>query len=416
MHQRLGDRLQQILYDRFRTISVEKDKVAAAEEYLRQLPTGPHAYECESYLSEVRYRKRLTQNKEALQALETEWPPDSVDLANIESLKNKVEAFTWPHPDAVNDELTNSLETLREQIRTCFREQKTIALRERVNDLLNQQRFSDVFKELAALTAESPGQEWRALTQEVLERMPGDLALSIHELIERRKFSEVCARIKSTLESAKSFEKFLAKANESKLLKTVLESQQKISALLEDATEQWDECLYRDVRRLRSEEACRAYLNEAPLKVMAGQVKAYLEYLEKLKQPLKLQVKVSIWWDPSYQPDQMSTGENHVRVYRDGTLLFTAGPIREIPGGTTDVGLFVLKVKDSYASANFLVQILETDTRSDDEGGRGERSVALKELLKTVEIPLRGQNFENKAFLQMYHGWPVEPELPAWSR
>ena len=77
-------------------------------------------------------------------------------------------------------------------------------------------------------------------------------------------------------------------------------------------------------------DACKAYLERFKSGSMAGQVEAYLNYLEKLDGPLELVLAVPrVFWDKAYS----DTDDDHVVTVRsDDRVVLQAKDLQATPG------------------------------------------------------------------------------------
>lgn len=413
----LNQKLENVLWNRFTNASGVKEKVEAAKDYLRLMPTGPHAVECQRYLDETQWKERVAANRESLDKLKAEWPRSELG-ESVRKYKQKVDAFQWPHPDAVTEELTTKLTQFREEIRKWFIDREFTNLNNIINQHLAAGRLTQAIQDLLSQSPDLRKEEkWAELVQRTLERIPNLARESIRADIEAVSFTEAVQKLNTLYQRLKDLEGELRKERNGQSAEVCLATQREILKIENDVKERWDRYLYEQCVFHQSEKACERYLESAPLQVMERHVRAYKRYLEQLQKPLTAKVELSVWWDPDGRSDFPDVHEeNDISVTVNTAVVARFTDVNSVFHEYTRVGTFELRCDNADTELKIEMRILEIDEIFHDFNGSGQKTCSLRELREGIEIPLRGAGFENRARLKIVEGWPQEPELPPWSR
>ena len=419
----INQRLDDILYARFKDAPGAKEKNDAAKEYLSQLPAGPHATECRIYIDELAWQDRLRENATALDILKSEWPKEELGDP-VRKYKEKVDSFQWPHPDAVTSELSDQLQRFKQEVAAWYQERTMTDLAKRISQLQESGQISQAVQEVLIIPPDGRSANWVNIAQGLAQHIPVILEHKCANYLKLQKFDDAFQEIDVAVKALKDLE-VASRSTHTALADEALQSQQRIVSIRKTVAEEYDRTLYNAVRELRSKPACEQYLRRAPVRSMEKAVKAYYDYLTRLEQPLDLVVRVIIRWDPSYKPDLGDeTGENYISVLVNDKMVLYVGP-KDQNEGQSDIGAFAIHSRSAQALCDIFISIKESDESigefllfygSNDDGGSGGRKVSMHELREGVSIPLRGRGFENMAILKIEEGWPPEPELPSWIR
>mgnify|MGYP001216245146 CR=1 FL=1 len=415
--QAINERLDQILYARFKDAPGAKEKNEAAKEYLSQLPAGPHSTECQTYIDELAWQDRLRENVTALDILKAEWPKEELGDP-VRRYRERVDSFQWPHPDAVTSELSDQLQLFKQQIATWYLERTMTDLAKRVSQLLEAGQITQAVQEVLIIPPDSRSANWVNTAQGLAQHIPVILEHKSANYIKMQKFDDALQEIDVAIKALKDLE-VASRSSHSAVADEALQSQQRVASIRRTVAEEYDRTLYNAVRELRSKQACEQYLRRAPVRSMEKDVKAYYDYLTRLEQPLDLVIRVIIRWDPNYEADGgKETGENYISIFVNNKRVLHVGP-KDQNEVQSDIGTFAIRAQSGQALSEIFISIVEDDWGLygfDDDAGSGGRRVSMQELREGVTIPLRGPGFENAAVLKVEEGWPSEPELPSWIR
>lgn len=413
----LNQRLDTLLYSRFEKAPGVAEKEAAAQDYLRYLPAGPHPTECREYVDKVAYEDRLRENNESFEKLKAEWPKNQLGEI-VRKYKERVDTFQWPHSDAVTSELQSQLDLFRKEVDTWYAERMITELRQHVSELLEAGEISQAVQEVLSVSPGSRSRDWANVAKALAERIPDILQHKCSNLARLGKFEDALKVAKDVMQLLKDLE-VASRASHSEAADGALRAQQRVASIRDKVSEEYDQTLYNMVRDQQSKPACESYLKQAPLRSMERWVRAYYDYLKSLDESLTLTIRVTILWDPKYiaynSGEFLTAGQNFISVFVNDDKVLHVGP-RDEKEERSDVGTFVIKAPSSGYACNIYITIVEYDPLYNDDGGQGSRKVSMEELRAGITIPLRGPGFENQAFLKIESGWPPEPELPPWTR
>lgn len=391
-------------------------KVKAAQDYLRDRPNGRHSAECKTIVTEREAALARQENagwlSDQQNTLEAAASEEELSVLN-EDLQQLL-----PAPHYASDEQRERLREMRDHTASRLAEirskEKWQRFVEAYSKAINQ---NDSIEAARLLETRQPrDNRWVDMVHRFL--------LDVHTITERlvekhlrdKRFDDAESVVEDGKRALKDLELTL-RSDDASLAAEILETQRQLMPLDRRVNELHDKHVYRQVFSRRDDEACRRYLEHAPLKSMTLQVEEFSKYLEKMADPLTVNVDLRIKWDKDYDYGH----DNVVRVLLDDMLVLKTAEIGYEAGNLSGVvGSFQIKSKRIGDSVTLRVTIVEEDGpfRYPDDAGQGSATFKIRELIAGRSIPLRpadGSPIENEARLQITKkSSPQEPELPPW--
>jgi len=413
----IEQKVDDVLWNRVQTQLPGSERQAqAAEEYLKMRPQGVYALEASRIVESVRVERARQQNAAWLDDLATELEKaNTVD--DLNKLRDRMSG-RWPREEFVTPQESAKLEALRKKLGDRLKELAEAELLSEVRKYTQDGNWRLAMDKLSRYGYTDDA--WRTGVTFLADWATSRLKEDVKSELGRNRFADARTRLESARFMFESFEKTV-RLRDIFLADRILGLTRLCTQLSEEVNLKEDQYFYQEVQRLKSEMACRRYLEQAPLKTMANSVKGYLDYLKRRDEPLDVVVEVEILWDRNYAPDGSDElGENHISVLLEGETVLQTGPVGEKRGQLSGrLGTFPIRQKRRTESVSILVEIQDHDGFLRwwmDPGGTGQATFSIEALSTGVTIPLRvsGGAFENQARLKIVEGWPHEPPLPAW--
>ncbi len=266
------------------TAKVSDDRISAVEKYIREYPYGEHTSEAQKLLSTSKFEKRVIANKEYLQELsEKTASKESMKLDELRALLDKSHKPPFP------DEETSEQGQLRSKLSDELSKYVT-------NFVLNQDwtEFENSYNQLM-----SNGNIKEAATA-LVTKTSSDVRL---EKLKERFAAQVVPKIKEQVEQALQNGSFsqattaIAQYAEISPLLTTEEGKKQIDQLSLRVNREYDQALYRAIKRSPDDENIASYLNHAPLQSMRKSVEAYKSFLNELNSTLMLGMALTLEWN-----------------------------------------------------------------------------------------------------------------------
>lgn len=175
--------------------------------------------------------------------------------------------------------------------------------------------------------------------------------------------------------------------------------------------------LYSIVVKRGDVQSCQRYLQDGPVKSMANDVKAFMEYCNKIDNPLEVKVDVKIGWDKNYNP-WLSKDYHQIKVQCNRVdELKTPPEITAEPGTlSASLGTFVIRGKKYDDPVDLDITVQSVGYTWVDDAGTGRSTLKISEIDKGHDVSLfcKKWGLNNIARLTVVDGIPQKPGLPAW--
>ena len=417
--EQLNQREDELLWATVQSAPDLATKAKAAYVYLERLPNGKHASESRSLVQQWEEKTAKREGEEK----NRQWLDDCASQLAVAKSTDDIDKLIeqlnhgFPEPNYVTLDQMAKRDDLRAEADKRRGQVAWTRFVESYRQELSQGRLRDA---AGVLVKHAPrNAQWRGLAEKFPKDVDEFLEKKTRVFLEDAQFSQARDSLKEALDALSLVESIL-RGDDAALADAMLKGQQEVHKTWgAKIDEQEDRTLYESVRKIKDKRACDKYLQNAPLKVMEPQVKAYKAYLEELDGELECTVELKILWEKNYKPD-FGEGENYISVSVDGKFVqYRVGPTAEDPGNISGpICKFLLEGKRGK-SFEIEVSVTEDDLLNKDDGGSGKQNFTLEDLARERKtIPLRPADggFQNVAELQVVQGWPVEPPLPEWDK
>ncbi|MHB1035013.1 MAG: hypothetical protein ACYC35_15235 [Pirellulales bacterium] len=387
-------------------------RAAAASEYLKMYPSGKHATDAVAIVHAAENDQKRRQNAQWLQNLESEEknvPAGPDGLAPLERIRDALDGRLpknrLPNPEIEDAETGARRRTLRdkvvERIAAVAAQKDREAFHLAFDSAMKVGKVADAGRLLAT---RKPEDERRAsLLAEFLKNAPVTFRREMAEFVREAKWNDAYAAIAGLRDVLKQF----PEASTPGIVEVLRDVRDREAEL----KRQHDTFLYGKVGKSHDVESARAYLDTAPLKTMATEVRAYGAFLEKDVNPQELTLVLSkVKWGEKAQSDN----DNWITVDVDGKRSIEAQGVTSAPKTETgEIGACPIHKKLDDA-VRLYVDIVEIDPIWDDPHGTGTCTATVREIVehgKDVRLPYDGG--EQTAVFTI-KGAPEAPNLPAW--
>lgn len=415
--EKIDNKIEEIYGEPVLMADTPEAKAQAAREYIDKLPHGRHAAEAKQSIEKREQIIKQNANEDWLAARKQQ-ANAAIDNENVDKMEQILGDFDrFPHPKLVSTDQLNCRRDLREKLKKKI---AAITSRKDWSDFVeeyNTALTAGKFVEASSLLTEwNPRDEkWHDVAEKFSESVPKRIESQMMPLLRDHYYSDARLDFKNAMQAMKKIEEDVRRENPD-LAEAMLESQRKLNKTGQLIVQRQDEYLYEKVQKSLDRNACRNYLDNAPIKSMEGSVSRYLDYLNSLDKPLDITISCKIFWDKNYA----TNANDHVLTVRvDDREVLQVKSLTSTPNNFSgEIGRISLRRKKLDTSIKFRAKIIEDDLISDDDAGKGKRTYKLFDLQKWRIIPLKpsdGSGFTNQFYIKIVDGIPNEPELPKWT-